>query len=70
MFLLVVLFLPGGIVGLFGHVVNLIKYGGRKPATTFETYAPVGSEHVPPAAATADEPVPPVTATGDPIPPK
>jgi len=68
MFLLVVLFLPGGIVGLATHVLNLFKYGGKAPTSSTETYVPAGAKPNPPIA--DNEPVPPVTAAGDPIPPK
>jgi urea transport system permease protein len=69
MFLLVVLFLPGGIVGLVGHFVNLFKRGAQAPTSTTETYVPIGAKPIPTSTVAADT-VPPVTAAGDSIPPK
>jgi len=57
MFLLVVLFLPGGLVGLFGHCVNLVKHSTKKPDLTAEINAEVEAEPAAPVAAAA-------TATG------
>jgi len=59
MFLLVVLFLPGGIVGLVGHIVNLFKRRGQPPVSSSDTYAPTASK--PPTAP---------AVTGAPLPPK
>jgi urea transport system permease protein len=58
MFLLVVLFLPGGIVGLVSHFVRLVKLGGQAPTSTTETYVPIGAKPIPPTPA-PENPLPP-----------
>jgi len=57
MFLLVVLFLPDGLVGLARHCVNLFKGFGGKPDPAAEANAEAAAEPAAPAAAAA-------TATG------
>jgi urea transport system permease protein len=57
MFLLVVLFLPGGLVGLFGHFVNLVRHSAKKPDLAAEINAGADAEPAAPVAAAA-------TATG------
>ena len=52
MFLLVVLFLPGGLVGLFGHCVTLVKRWGKNSNTPAEASTQPSNP-----AATAELPV-------------
>jgi urea transport system permease protein len=53
MFLLVVLFLPGGLVGLAGHCVSLFKRTGKKTDDAGEINEEAAAEPATPAAAAA-----------------